>query len=136
MTSPTGAILRLSDEMLYRQVSPSFLKVGNVLSSQVFRPTSKDGGLLSVDRSSLVDSSESSLIRFNGNGGRSMGVLGATIEEFGAQGLNCHEETLPFNPAHAVANFQGLTRGQCESKSKVLLAYAETRGYLYQLPTE
>jgi hypothetical protein len=136
VAAPTGAIIPPSEELLFRQVSPSFLKVGGFLSSQIFRPTGKDDGLLSVDRSSIEPSPEASLTRFNANGGQSIGVLAATVAEFHGQELACHEDPLHHNAAHAVANFQGLTRGQCEKKSKVLLACAEARGYLFQLPAQ
>ncbi len=135
VNAPAGTELPLSHELLFRQVSPSFLKVGGFFSSQIFNPTSKDDGLLSVDRSTLAASAEASLVSFNQDGGRSCGVLGVTVAEVGAQGLRCHEDPLPHNAAHAVANFRGLTRGQRESKAKSLLACTEHRdGYLYQLP--
>lgn len=72
---------------------------------------------------------------FNQHGGRSCGVLGVTVGDVAGETLKCHEDPLPNNLAHVVVSFRGISRGQCECKSKALLACAERRGgYLFQLP--
>lgn len=47
-----------SDELLYRQVHPSWVQDG-VPTSQAFGPTKKDEGKLSVDRGSLTTAKDS-----------------------------------------------------------------------------
>lgn len=121
-----------SSELLFRQVSPAFLKVAAKVSSQVFRPTPKDAGLLSVDRSSK-GTAQSSHDRYTRLGFASLGVLGVTVEECERESLASFDDPLPENAAHAVIDFTGLTRGQSETKAKKLLFWAEQRGYCYRL---
>lgn len=123
--------LTVPEELLFRQISPAFLKVADQISSQVFRPTSKDSGLLSVDRSSKCTAQDAHE-RFASLGLRSLGVLGVTVGECAQESLAAFDDPLPDNTAHAVIDFSGLTRGQSETKAKKLLFLAEQRGFCYR----
>jgi hypothetical protein len=116
------------DEELFRQVAPKDYRVGNVVTSVTFRPLPKDEGYLSVDRSSLT-TAENSFLQFVNGIGNSVGVLAVTVGECANEQLNSYEDPLPNNGWHALVDFNGLTRGQQETKAKLLRDIAEKRGY-------
>ena len=130
-----GDPLNDADEVLFRQIHPSFLDNGKP-SSQPFAPTAKDQEKLSVDRSSLTDAA-SSFALFTGAGHQSVAVFGLTVGEFGAEGLPCISDPLdaverePANPAHAYADYSGHSSSQQKTKAKRLKQKALLRGRLH-----
>lgn len=64
-------------ELLYRQPHPTFLRDGRS-SSQAFRPSSGDDGMLSVARSSLV-SAEEACARYRARGKLSAGTWAVSL---------------------------------------------------------
>ena len=131
----TGELLADVDEVLFRQIHPSFLDNGKP-SSQPFAPTAKDQDKLSVDRSSLTDAA-SSFALFTGAGHQSVGVYGLTVGEFGAELIPCLSDPLPAvgaepaNPAHAYADFSGHGPSRQKAKAKRLKQKALARGRLH-----
>ena len=104
--------------LLFRQVHPSFVKAGRV-TSQAFRPTPKDGFLLSAYDGDLI-SAENSWHHFVGVLILvSSGVLAIAVDECTAEGLPVRPDPTPF-PEHAVVDFGGLTENQMQKKSKNL----------------
>ncbi len=77
----TSDALNDEDEILFRQIHPTFFEDGHV-SSSPFVPTKKDEGKLSVDRSSLTTASGAFHL-YTSNGRQSAAVLGVTVIEFG-----------------------------------------------------
>lgn len=128
MEKPGDSTLQ-ADELLLRQVHPSFVREGRV-TSQAFKPTPKDRDQLSVDLGALVTPTES-FTRFTAAGHRSLGIHGVTIGECRDQVLPVYRDPLPDNDAHAYIDFQGLSMSQREKRSKKLRDIAEARGWLY-----
>jgi hypothetical protein len=101
------------EEILYRQIHPSFLEGGEP-SSQPFRPTPKDENKLSTDRASIVSAQQSYDLFTNGNGFSSAGVYGLTVGEFSAEKIDCIPDpieptnTRKANPAHCFADYSPL----------------------------
>lgn len=119
--------------LLFRQVSPSFVQLGRV-TSQAFRPTTKDAGLLSAYDGDKV-TAEKSWEHFTSQPDcEAVGTLGVTVVECSAEGLPARPDTETF-PEHVVIDFTGVTGNQVEKKSKKLRAAAEVRGWQYQAPT-
>jgi hypothetical protein len=66
--------------LLYRQINPLFVQNGNI-SSQAFRPTTKDNNKLSVYDGSLI-SSKNAYEHFTGIlGCSSIGVMAVSVRE-------------------------------------------------------
>lgn len=124
-----------ADELLFRQVHPSFIDEG-VPSSQAFTPTSKDDGRLSVDRSSLTTAAASHAL-YVGDGHASDAVYALTVAEFAGEGLECFSDpVLPgvgqsANPAHAVADYSPHKANAQKTKARRLKQKAIARGKLH-----
>ena len=133
MTKLTSAM-----EVLYRQIHPEFIENG-LPTSQPFRPTRKDQGRLSVDRSSVTSASDSFDL-FIDSGFASAAVYGLSVGEFGFENLPCLEDpieespTTAANAAHAFVDFTAHSDGQWKNISKRLKRKAIERGQLHPLP--
>ena len=117
--------------LLHRQVHPSWVQKGRI-TSQVFRPTPKDGKKLSVYNGDLIDASGAwehftEILGFSSTGG-----IAVTVAECDEVGLSAREEPLPSFPQHATIDFSGLSKGQKKKTGERLKAAAEKRGWLYQ----
>jgi hypothetical protein len=124
------------DEILYRQVHPTFVRDGRP-SSQAFRPTPKDQGKLSVARGSLTTASAAYEHHTVSLGLRSGGTWGLMVAECAAQALpvlpdplTSPPEKVP-DPAHAVVDFSGLSNSKVEAKGMLLARGAASRGRLH-----
>jgi hypothetical protein len=116
--------------LLHRQVHPTFFK-NAVVSSQVFKPTPKDNGLLSTYDGDLIGAADLWTHYTSKVGLLSVGVLSVTGIECGSQTLAYRLETEGFYPEHAVIDFTGCTRGEIERKSKALRDFAVSRGWQF-----
>ena len=88
------------ETLLYRQIHPDWIRDGNV-TSQAFRPTPKDIGMLSVydgDRITAISTWE----RHTGQGMESSGMLAVTKEECESLGLRVVPDPLPESPEHVL----------------------------------
>ena len=115
---------------LLRQVHPSFIQAGKI-TSQVFKPTTKDENKLSVyngDRIKPEDAFEHycALPRC-----RSVGILAVTKGECDIQKVPVHEDGIPF-PEHCFMNFEKFSKKEIDKIAKFLKIFAEKRGWLYQ----
>ncbi len=125
------------DTLLLRQVHPSFVQADSIssqafsITSQVFKPTPKDEGKLSVynGQKFTAEGSYHHFIATNPNG--SIGVLGVTSNECDTEALPCVEDNNPFD-GHATIDFNGLSNNQVDKKAKKLKALALNRGWLYK----
>ena len=118
-----------SDTLLYRMVSPSFMKDGNP-TSQVFKPTRKDNGLLSVydgDQISPQDAYE----HFISFGNKAVGVLAVTVAECESLDLAVIPDPAPF-AEHALIDFSALSRGMIRYAADELRVIANARGWQYR----
>ena len=119
-----------SGTRLFRQVNPSWTKLGRV-SSQAFKPTPKDRGRLSTydgDRITAENSWRHYVLEL---GYRSVGVLAVTVGECGARGLAVEADPGPF-PEHVVIRFDGCSRSQSVKIAKHLTRAATERGWQYR----
>lgn len=125
----------LSDDegVLYRQAHPELVDDG-VPSSSVFRPTPKDEGKLSVDRSTLTSPKEAFEL-FLQKGYRSIAVFGVSVEEFKSERIRCIADPIvdshPKNPAHALADYSQFGQNQRTKIAKRLKKLAVARGQLH-----
>jgi hypothetical protein len=132
----TGERLTDADELLFRQVHPSWVREGRI-TRQAFQPTSKDELKLSVARSSVTDAKGAYEHHTLQLGLASMGSWAVSVGECRLQSLVVLEDPLTSpphafpDPAHAVVDFAGLSRGQRELKGAILVRAAEARGRLY-----
>lgn len=123
------------DEILFRQIHPSFLSGGRPASDR-FRPQPNDVGRMSVDRSALTTASQSHHL-YTSDGLASAAVFGVSVSEFAEENLSCFSDPLPAtgassaNPAHAVVNFIPIPEEQWKLISKRLAVKAANRGQLY-----
>jgi len=100
-------LVPLSDdeELLFRQVHPSFVRDGRP-SSQAFRPTAKDAGKLSVSRGSLTTPDRAFKLHTEGLGLRSAGTWAVSVGECREEGLNVLPDPLT-SPAENQAEARG-----------------------------
>jgi hypothetical protein len=122
------------EELLYRQVHSSWRKPDGSFSSQVFKPTPKDKGCMSVDRSSKVSAQTS--FEHHQSFGVSVAVLGVTVGEVTDVGLSSIDDVLVDKPAHAYIDMTGKSRGQIEGLAGKLRDLAVDRGVLHPLAAE
>ncbi len=121
------------DEALYRQVHPSWIADG-VPSSQAFKPTKKDQGMLSVSLGSKITPEASFVHHTQVLRRASAGVWAVTVAETTEAELLSYAQPLDDSPAHGFIDFRGLGRGQIEVKAKLLLGKARDRGCLHPAP--
>lgn len=130
-----GEPLAEDDEVLFRQVHPSFVQ-DDEPSSQPFAPTPKDENKLSVDRGSLTTPPASHALYVSG-GRQSAAVFGVSVGEFRAEGCPSEADPLeasevdPANPAHAFVDYSAHGTNQQKNKAKRLRKRAVARGRLY-----
>ncbi len=136
MTTTASTPLSDDEELLFRQVHPSFVRDGRP-SSQAFRPTAKDEGKLSVARSSLTTAADAFELHTTGLGLPSAGTWAVTVGECREQVLNVLPDPLTSppdkvnDPAHALVDFTPHSKSQGEAKGARLARKAVERGRLH-----
>lgn len=118
------------EEVLYRQIHPSWVHDG-VPSSQAFKPTKKDAGMLSVALGSKTSPKGAFDYHTQVLGLKSAGTWAVTVGEVTDAGLSSHAQPLDASPDHGFIDFRDRGRGEIERGAKVLLARARSRGCLY-----
>ena len=118
------------DTLLHRQVSPGWIRNGEI-SSQTFRPTRKDAGLLSVYDGDQITAQGAWQHFTNALGFASAGVVAVSVTECQGQQLPVRPDPEPF-PEHVVIDFTGLSRSQVERKADRLKMAATARGWLFR----
>ncbi len=132
------AIVPLSDdeELLFRQVHPSFVRDGRP-SSQAFRPTAKDAGKLSVARGSLTTPEGAFKLHTEGLRLQSAGTWAVSVGECREEGLNVLPDPLTSppekiaDPAHALVDFAPHPKNQVEARGARLARKAVERRRMY-----
>lgn len=115
--------------LLHRQVHPSWVQEGRV-SSQAFKPTSKDEHRLSVYDGDQIDAEAAWRHYVNDLGNSSIGVLAVTVEECEILELIVAPDPDAF-PEHVCIDFRGLTKSQIAKKAQTLNSKARSRGWQY-----
>ena len=118
------------DTLLFRQVNPSWIKNGRI-TSQVFKPTPKDKGYLSVYDGDQITAEASWRHYTTDPRNSSVGVFAVTVCECKKYDLCVKHDPDPF-PEHMLIKFKGFSRSQIEKKAKRLKEAAEIRGWQYK----
>ena len=132
-----GPRLTDAEERLYRQVHPSFVQAGRP-SSQAFRPTPKDGGLLSVSRASLTTPERALEHHTKRLQLKSIGVWAFTVDDCTRLDLEAFADPITSperDDAHAVVDFRGLAEAEVRRRAQLLKAAAGDPLYLASLPS-
>lgn len=122
-----GIQLTNPDEQLFRQVHPSWIQAGRP-TSQAFKPTPKDQGMLSVSRGSKTTASAAFELHTRANGMLSIGVWGFRVVDCADIALNVYEDPVlaPVpDPAHSVVDFSPYGEKDSRAKAQLLKARAE-----------
>lgn len=131
-----GAKLEDATELLFRQVHPAFVRDGRP-SSQVFRPTPKDEGMLSVNGGSKTNPATAFEQFVTRPGCTSCGVLAASVAECAVEQLAAYEAPLEAaddgydDPSHAIVDYRNVAKSAAEKKSGRLVRVAMVRGFLH-----
>lgn len=132
---PEGdATLTDPDELLFRQVHPSFIRDGRV-SSQAFRPTPKDRKMLSVARASKTTAQAAFELHTQCNKLTSAGTWAVSVSECQALNLPARPDEVSEgdcpDPAHAVIEFSALSNSKIEAQGARLARHANDRERLH-----
>jgi hypothetical protein len=132
----SGAKLENHDELLHRNVHPSWMDDGKP-SSLAFSPSAKDEGKLSVDREK-VDTAKASFLRHTDEKGlQSSAVFSVSAGEFRNQNIDCFEDPISAeegaveNLAHCYADYSGLSKKQAKLTARRIRDAATKRGRTY-----
>ena len=117
--------------LLLRQVHPSFVDRGRI-TSQVFKPTTKDNDKLSVDDGDNTTAEAAFRNYTECRNRQSVGVVAVTLDECDKLKLPVNPDPLKCDPSHTVIDFSGLSRNKQEAKAKILKNYADVRGWQYR----
>jgi len=115
--------------LLWRQIHPSWVQ-GNRATSQSFRPTPKDRGMLSVYDSNSIDAEGS--WRAYTSKFQSYGVLAVTYGECEACGVAVVADPIPGAEAHALLDFRPFSVREARIIAANLASAANSRGWQYQ----
>ena len=123
----------MDEENLLRQVHPAWIHEGQV-SSQVFTPTKKDEGRLSVSRSSKTTPEAAFVHHTKKLGLASAGVVAVTTGECARIDVGWADDPVEGDMpdlAHAYLDMTSLSQGQIRTKAKLLKRLAQEKGFLY-----
>lgn len=118
------------DTHLLRQVNPSWIQQGRV-TSQLFKPTPKDKGQVSVYDGEQITPEAAWQHYTNASRLKSVGVKAVTVNECEEHELCVVPDPKAF-PEHVLIDFGELSKNQMEKKAKKLTRLAVERGWLYQ----
>lgn len=122
------------DTLLFRQVHPSWV-VGDMISqqtfsSQVFKPTPKDGGLLSVYNGDVFDA-YTAYEHYAAQGLSSAGTVAVTPAECGQAHVTVLEDNDPFE-GHCSMDYRALSSNATKKAAATLKQFAQDRGWCYK----
>lgn len=118
-------------ELLYRQVHPNWIDDGEP-SSQAFKPTKKDEGMLSIALGSKTTAEDAFRHHTETLGLASGGTWAVSVEEASDVELRAYEQPLDNSPAHGFIDFRNTGGSAAERKAKQLRVNARDRGCLHQ----
>lgn len=121
--------------LLLRQVHPSWV-VGDfisqqVFSSQTFRPTTKDKGMLSVYNGTHFDANSAYDHYTYEQNLQSAGVVAVSCEECNSVPVPVIEDNEPF-VGHCCIDYRNLSGNSVKKASSILKNFAQNRGWLYK----
>lgn len=126
------------ETLLFRHVHPTWM-VGDtisqqVFSSQTFRPTPKDKGLLSVYNGKVFNA-YTAYEHFTSQEHPSVGVVAVTPNECDSIPVPVIEDNQPFE-GHCSLDYRALSGNGIKKAASALKAFAQTRGWLYKPENE
>ena len=116
--------------LLLRQIHPHWIQ-SNKVTSQAFKPTSKDNKQLSVYDGNQITAEASWQHYTETLECQSAGVMAVNVKE-------CQSLALPVKPdpslypQHVLVEFVDCSRSEIATKAKRLKQYAEARGWQYE----
>lgn len=117
-------------KLLLRQVHPGFVQAGRI-ASQVFRPTPKDEGYLSVDNGDLI-TPQLAWQHFAANPAvASAGTMAVTWAQCEELALPVQADAVPY-PEHCSIDYTAHPKKAIEHKAKILRVHAQMLGWLWQ----
>ena len=117
------------ETLLHRQVPATYVQHGEI-TSQVFKPTAKDKGRLSVYDGSRISAEDAWKHYVQTLGYKSIGVAAVTVQECRDLQLDVEADPASFEE-HAVIDFTGFSRSQSERKADSLKRCAIMRGWQF-----
>ena len=123
-----------ADTLLLRQIHPNWT-TDDYVNSPAFRPTPKDGGLLSVYDGDRIAPEDAWIHYTEIEGLTSTGVVAVTVEECERSNLPVSHAPTPDNPDHMTIDFNGLSRNQARRMARKLTTFANERGWLFRPPS-
>ena len=117
------------ETLLYRQVPATYVQHGEI-TSQVFKPTAKDNGRLSVYDGSRISAEDAWEHYLQTLGYKSVSVAAVAVQECKDLQLGIEADPVPFEE-HAVIDFSGFSRSQSERKADALKRCAIARGWQF-----
>lgn len=119
-----------STTLLHRQAHPKFVD-GDTITSEVFRPSPKDEGFLSVYDGDQISASQSHEHYTEKLGYKSHSVWSLAKSEADGEGVPASPDPLEDFPSHSKIDFSGKTDRECRKIAKKLKAWAVARGCQY-----
>lgn len=136
---PYGPAITNRDELLLRNINPGFVHNGQP-SSQAFKPTSKDNGLLSVSQSTKRSAEEAFRFFTETLKLESSAVYAVSVGECLEHEVVPHEDPLTtecdgiHDDSHACIDFRSRNNSQTDRVAKRLKKKAIDRGIQYSPP--
>jgi hypothetical protein len=122
------------DALLLRQVHPSWMVDGTisqqVLSSQTFKPTPKDMGLLSMYNGSVFEPFDA-YSHYTSRNLPSVGVVAVTPSECETIPISVIDDNEPFE-GHCSLDYRLLSGNGIKKAAAILKGYSQERGWLYK----
>lgn len=119
-----------ANTLLHRQVHSAWVQQGRI-TSQVFKPTSKDEKKLSVYDGDQITAEQAWGHFTRTLGQNSVGVMAVTVSECKNEKLVVRADPDPF-PEHTVIDFSELGETQIKKTAKRLKAAAESRDWQFR----
>jgi hypothetical protein len=110
--NPLGPPITDPTVEVHRQIHPVHWKQEGRPSSQNFKPMPKDDGLLSLADGRLRTAEDAHRFAVEVQGLDSIGSWTLPVRAFNDHAVTVNEDSSAADPAHAVADYRGLTRGQ------------------------
>lgn len=114
---------------LHRQISPTFIKDGQV-TSQAYTPSKKDNKKLSVYDGDQLSAYESWKHFTTKTNCKSVGVLAVTVSECLSLCLNVKPDDDAFR-GHVLIDFSKHSNHQIKKKARILVEIAVDKGWQY-----
>ena len=124
------------DTLLLRQIHPGWVQADSVSALAIiptvqnFQPSRNDEGGLSTYNSEKY-TPQAAFDHFIGEGYKTTGVMGLTLEECTDASLACSENNYPFD-GHCIIDFNVIEKEKWKDTSRKIYRLALSRNWLYK----